>query len=206
VPDPSWFDTREESRLRTRAGLGLPDLPLIAFVGRLVPEKGVGWLLQSVSRMTSAAALVVVGDGPQRRELEQVAGALGLRAWFLGARREAEAHQVLAAADVAVIPSLSTSSWVEQFGRVAVEAMAAGVPVVASRSGALPEVLDDAADLVPEGDRQALAAALDRLCHEPSRRLHLSQAGRRRAAHYHPDVLAAQLLDVWTAVAAGTGR
>ena len=82
------------------------------------------------------------------------------------------------------VPSLETPAWIEQFGRVAVEAMASGVPVVASDSGSLPEVLADAGVLVPPGDAAALAGALERLRDDRSERTRLADAGRRRSSYF----------------------
>ncbi|HEY7691787.1 MAG TPA: glycosyltransferase family 4 protein [Gaiellaceae bacterium] len=127
----------------------------VGFVGRLVPEKGVRDLLGFGSR------LLCVGSGPLEDEVRSV-----------GARIElAQSLEELAAAfermAVLAIPSLTTPGWKEQFGRVAVEAMAAGVPVVAYDSGALAEVLGDAGVLVPEGDRAALVAAIEAVVDRP---------------------------------------
>jgi glycosyltransferase involved in cell wall biosynthesis len=84
------------------------------------------------------------------------------------------------AIDVLVVPSLTTRNWAEQFGRVVVEAMANDVPVIGSDSGAIPEVIGDAGLVVPEGDAEALAGALERLRGDAGLRARLVQAGRRR--------------------------
>ena len=99
--------------------------------------------------------------------------------------------------DVVAVPSLDTPSWVEQFGRVAVEAMASGAVVVASRSGALPDVVGDAGLLVPPGDVDALAEALARLRDDPSLRRDLQTAGRERAQRYAWPAIARRQADFY---------
>jgi glycosyltransferase involved in cell wall biosynthesis len=139
---------------------------LVGFVGRLVPEKGVRDLLGFGSR------LLCVGDGPLENEV-RAAGACIVVAHTLD--ELAAAFEQMA---VLAIPSLTTPGWKEQFGRVAVEAMAAGVPVVAYDSGALPEVIGAAGLLVPEGDRDALVRTIEAVLDRPGT---LGERGRARA-------------------------
>ncbi|MGH9127190.1 MAG: glycosyltransferase family 4 protein, partial [Acidimicrobiales bacterium] len=86
--------------------------------------------------------------------------------------------------DVVCVPSLPTPRWVEQFGRVAVEAMASGVPVVASTCGSLPEVIGDAGLLVIPGDVADLVAGVLRLANDPGLRSELARQGRAQAQRY----------------------
>ena len=83
--------------------------------------------------------------------------------------------------DLLVVPSLTQPNWKEQFGRVIMEAMACGVPVIGSDSGEIPHVLGDAGVIVPEGDIPALARALDALIQDSQRRRELAALGRARA-------------------------
>jgi glycosyltransferase involved in cell wall biosynthesis len=127
----------------------------IGFVGRFVEAKGILDLLPLGSR------LLCIGDGPLAPVVRQ-AGAEVRRAATAGELRAAlEEMAVLA------MPSLTTPSWKEQFGRTAAEAMAAGVPVVAYASGAIPEVLGQCGVLVPEGDAPALLAAIEAVLAAP---------------------------------------
>lgn len=138
----------------------------VGFVGRLVPEKGVRDLLGFGSR------LLCIGSGP----LEDEVRAAGARIEVAHTLDElAVAFERMA---VLAIPSRSTLSWKEQFGRVAVEAMAAGVPVVAYDSGALGEVIGEAGMLVREGDRDGLVRSIERLLDQPNG---LGERGRARA-------------------------
>jgi glycosyltransferase involved in cell wall biosynthesis len=135
-------------------------------VSRLAPEKGVDVAIDACR--LAGVPLVIAGDGPQRAELEARAGAdlappaaaalVGRRVTFAGRVDDSELARLRAGASVALVPSRSA----ETFGLAAAEAMAAGLPVVASRAGALGELLDEHA-LVAPGDAQALAQAIDRL-------------------------------------------
>ena len=106
------------------------------------------------------------------------------------------AHEALVdylnAADIWVVPSQTRPNWREQFGRVAVEAMACGLPVVVTASGELPRVVGPAGRVVPEGDVPALAAALADLAADPAARARLGRAARARVlACYTPTQAAA---------------
>jgi glycosyltransferase involved in cell wall biosynthesis len=122
-------------------------------VSRLAPEKGVDVAIAACR--TAGMALVIAGDGPQRAHLEARAGSA---VTFAGHVDDAELARLRAGAAVALVPSRSA----ETFGLAAAEAMAAGVPVVASRVGALGELVEPDA-LVPAGDADALAEAIGRL-------------------------------------------
>jgi glycosyltransferase involved in cell wall biosynthesis len=159
----------------------LHEARLVGPVSRLVPEKGVDVFLRAAARVAGElpdVQFVVVGDGPLRADLEALARRLGLagRVEFLGYRAEAPA--LIAALDVLVVSSLSEGSPL-----VVLEARHAGVPVVASRVGGLPDQVRDGEDglLVPPGDDDALAAGLSALLAEPRRARALGEAGRRRA-------------------------
>jgi glycosyltransferase involved in cell wall biosynthesis len=102
---------------------------------------------------------------------------------------------------VLVVPSRTTPEIKEQFGRVILEGMLAGCAVVASRSGAIPEVVGDSAQLVDEGDVTGLAAAVHQLVSDPPARQELAARGRQQALRrFHPDVLARQMLRFWSEV------
>ncbi len=161
-----------------RRKLGLaPGVPLIGCVARLVPVKGVQYLLEAMPAVRAAvpgATAVFVGDGPLRPALEARAAARGLQsgAVFLGLRDDVA--ELLAAFDVVVLPSLN-----EGMGRAAVEALAAGRPVVASRISGIQDVVADGETglLVPPQDPAALAAALIRCLRDPALRARFGQRG-----------------------------
>ena len=165
-----------------RTELGWAGAPLIGFVGRLTGQKGVDVLLNAfaiVHRALPTARLLLIGDGPQRAALAALAGGLQISAavHFAGWREDARAQ--MAALNVLAI----ASRW-EGFGLVTLEAMQAGVAVVASRVSALPEIVLDGETglLVPAANAAKLAAALLALLQDPQRAMQLGENGRLRAA------------------------
>lgn len=160
-----------------------PDAPVqVGYVGRLAAHKGVDVLLRAVAGCPDLE-LTVVGAGPQEEELRQLATARNLRGRvrFVGSATPEQLPGLLRRMDVLAVPSRTTPGWVEQFGRVVVEGMAAGVPVVASDSGSLPDVVGDGGLLVPEGAPVALGEALRRMCREPGLWEQLRKRGLHRA-------------------------
>jgi glycosyltransferase involved in cell wall biosynthesis len=170
----------------------------VGYVGRLEAHKGVSVLIEAVAA-TPGVTLEIVGDGPERDALVRLVDRLGLaeRVHVTGPVDHDDLPARYRRFDVVVVPSLTTPSWIEQFGRVAVEAMASGVAVVASDSGSLPEVLGDAGVLVPPADVPALAAALARLRDQPDERARLGRAGRERAHRYSWPAIAARQLALY---------
>jgi glycosyltransferase involved in cell wall biosynthesis len=141
------------------------------FVGRLSPEKGIGTMLEAWRKPDMPMPLRVVGDGP---EGTRVAGAGGQVEW-LGRRDQAQTLDLMRRAAVLVFPS----EWYETFGRVAVEAFAAGTPVVVARIGAVAELVDHGRTglLYEPGDAEDLAAQIRRLTADPK----MARAMRRAA-------------------------
>ncbi len=172
------FTPNAEARAETRARLNARSGELlVGYGGRLVREKGVHLLTQAAAQLPDLR-LVFLGDGPERARLERSAR----QAYFAGHVPSAAMPHWLAGLDILVLPSLSTKSWREQFGRILVEAMACGVPVIGSSSGEIPAVAGDAGVLVPEGDVSALVGALRKLSSSPSLRCELAQ---RACARVH---------------------
>lgn len=183
-----------------RAAWGLsPDDFAFITVGRLAPPKGLPHLLRAARRLADAGRrfrLLIVGDGPLRAELEELAGALELTPWvsFLGARSDAPV--LMTASDAFVL----ASEW-EALPMALLEAMACGKPAVVTRVGAIPEVVRHAEEglLVPPADPNALAHAMALLMDMPAderRRLGL-QARRRVEEAYHIRQTAERLLDLY---------
>jgi glycosyltransferase involved in cell wall biosynthesis len=153
--------------------------PLILAVGRLKAPKDFPTLIRALGDLRpDSFEAVIVGDGPDRPRLEEEIETLGLTGPVRLAGERRDVPELLAAADVFVLPSVSEGLPVS-----VLEAMAAGLPVVASRVGGVPEQVSDGQTglLVEPGDPNALAAALARLIAEPSLRRRLGAAGRARA-------------------------
>lgn len=153
----------------------------VLVIARLVPIKGVDVLLRALEGV-SGVELDVVGDGPERRALESDARARALTARFHGARFDTAKQRLLEDADVLVVPSrVLADGRTEGAPVVTLEAMVAGVPLVASAVGGIPELVGDAAWLVPPEDVDALRHAITTLRDEPSLRDTLAARGRARA-------------------------
>jgi len=175
------FDRSKAPSLDRRA-LGIPtDRPMVATVANCIPEKGLDVFLkaaQVVLKDGTEATFVIVGDGPLLEELRQLAQSLGIAesTVFLGVR--SDVHEIMALSDVFVLCSL----WEEAFALVLLEAMASGLPVVASRIGAIPESVVDGTTgiLFPPGDFRAAAGAIARLLGDDGLRQQMGTAGRGR--------------------------
>ena len=156
---------------------------VVGYAGRLAPHKGLAVLLDALDRQPRLV-LRMAGAGPDEgamRERTVIEGLAG-RVTFAGALEAPELADFYRGLDVLAVPSLTTPGWVEQFGRVAVEAMACGIPVVASDSGALPDVVGGAGRLVPPGDAAALGSALHAVGTDPQEWSRCREAGLARAA------------------------
>jgi glycosyltransferase involved in cell wall biosynthesis len=175
-------------RPETKRRLGLGEAVVLS-VGRLVSLKGVdGLILASAGQPWE---LVVVGDGPERSRLEGLAASLGRTVRFTGALGRAQLEEYYGAADVLVVNSIH-----EGFPHVALEAMAAGVPVIAAAAGGIPEVVMPGRSgvLVPPGDDRALRSAIAALFADPDRRARLVERGRASAARFTWSALLDRLL------------
>lgn len=159
----------------------------IGFVGRMLPGKGLNVLAAALAKLGAEDwRLLIVGEGSERAEFERQLTETGLRdrAEFTGAIDFARVPAYFHRMDVLVIPTETTKRIREQFGRVIVEAMASGVPVIGSTCGAIPEVIGDAGLIFNEGDADALAAALRRMLADEELRGRLSLAGQARVEQY----------------------
>lgn len=173
---------------------------------RLVPEKGVDMVLEAARGLPGVWRLHVAGTGPALPALQQLSNDLGIaaRTHFDGPISSAEMPAYLRNLDVLVMTSRTLPNWKEQFGRVLIEAMACGVPVIGSDSGEIPHVIGDAGLIVPEGDSDALRRSLLQLLQDDELRRELSRRGRDRVlAHYTQAQIAAETVEVYRAMLAG---
>ncbi len=185
---PSQFDVnknqsqiakQDANHKRREFGLNGNDIVCI-FVSRLVPIKGHQYLISAIPEVLGnvpSAKFVLVGDGELKDELEQQASNLGVKdsVIFTGLRHDVP--ELLAMSDLFVLSSIN-----EGMGRVLVEAMAVGLPVVATRVGGVPDVVVDGETgiLVPSHSSNALASAIVKLLKDKNMRKRMGEAGRRR--------------------------
>ena len=175
----------------------------VGYAGRLVREKGLYLLFDAIAGIDWEWELVIIGDGPIRKDLVRYAGALGVekKITWVGSVTSTKMPEYLAQLDVLVLPSLTKSNWKEQFGRVLVEAMACGVPVIGSDSGEIPNVIGDGGIVCPEGDASALRIAIQSLMYDSGLWEGLSIKGRQRVEHeYSQDVIARHTYEAYKEV------
>ncbi len=189
---------------RGRLGVN-PETCLVVGLGRLVPVKGFQVLMKALPLIVSAvpsARLLLVGEGPLREDLLAEARALGVGDRLELAGAQSDPAPFLAAADLVVVPSIN-----EGMGRVLVEAMALGRPVVATRIGGIPAVVADGESglLVPPDDPPALARAVGELLQDPGLRQRMGEAGRRRADEFSLRVMESRLLALYRDLCAEKG-
>jgi glycosyltransferase involved in cell wall biosynthesis len=163
----------------------------VGYLGRLESNKGVPTLIQAASSFDHAE-IVIGGDGPERPGLEVLTLQLGLenRVQFLGRIPHDRISSFLSNLDVLVLPSRRMRGWVEQYGRVLVEAMSHGVVPVGSDTGAIPEIIGDAGWIFPEGDSKKLAAILSQLFLEEKWDLLRNRAVKRAVSYYSDERIA----------------
>ena len=199
LPNPVSAPAQLEERdaLRRRHGF---DGPTLAFAGRLSVQKSIDVALEALTK-TNGVRLVLAGDGPDREQLQRRARELGLdgRAQFLGPQPRQTVFELLRAADAALL----SSSW-ENFPHMVVEALAVGTPVVATEIGGVPEIVRDGENglLVPVGDAEALAAAIERYLADGELQARLRAAAPASVERFAPEKIYARLEEILV-VAAG---
>lgn len=180
----------------TRYELKIPaDIPLIGFVGRLIPEKGVIHLLEALHSIKHIEwCLLILGSGPLEREVsskwQQI---FGDRLIYLKAVPHAEVPAYMRAMNIFVLPSYSMPGWKEQFGLVLAEAMLAGVPCIGSSSGAISDVIGPGGLIFKEKDVEDLARTLERLLIDVHLRKSLAQAAQSFALQNYTHAAVATL-------------
>lgn len=171
--DPEIFKPAEAGRPRPFT---------FGYYGRLVENKGLLDLLQASRGLDGDWRLTIVGEGPLQGELRARIGAFGLadRVELRPPVPSTAVPELLHELDAVVLPSRTTPSWKEQFGRTLPESMASGVVPIGSTCGEIPRVIGDGGLVFPEGDVEALRAAMARLMREPGERARLAGRARQR--------------------------
>lgn len=167
---------------------------------RVNQAKGIDLMLHALAKIDGNWCAKIAGDGDERPQLEQLARDLGIaeRVAFIGKIGSEEVPDFLSELDVLLLPSRTTATWKEQFGRVLVEAMAVGVPVIGSDSGEIPYVIDEAGLVFPEGDADALRSCIQRVMDSAELQSTLSTRGQTRVrTHYTQQQIAAKTVNVY---------
>jgi len=160
-----------------------PPSPLtIGYAGRFTREKGIDTLLRAVVGLTGDWQLRLAGSGPELAHLQRLARALDIaeRVHFETQIASTQMPDFYRTLDAFVLPSRRAHNWVEQFGRVLVEAMACGVPVIGSDCGEIPNTIGDAGVIFHEDDVSGLRAGVAQLMRDESLRCELAERGRAR--------------------------
>ena len=154
---------------------------MAGYIGRMIEDKGVMDLIEALPHCADTVQVLAAGSGEAQSAFEARARELNVvhRVRFLGAQPLEALPKIMNAIDVLALPSRTTPSWKEQFGRVIIEAHACATPVIGSDSGAIPDVIGQAGIVVPERNPRALAEALQSLADDPERARQMGEIGRR---------------------------
>jgi glycosyltransferase involved in cell wall biosynthesis len=204
--DTSLFRPDREAGAGVRAALGWADAgpPVVGYLGRFVPEKGLDTLMRALDTAAEPWRALFVGGGPMEGALRGWAAGHGDRVRIVTGVGHGDVPRQLNAMDLLCAPSRTTPRWREQLGRMLTEAMACGVPVVGSDSGEIPHVIGDAGVVAPEDDAPAWSAAIDTLLAGPARRAELASRGLARVrAEFALDVVARRHLHFFRALVEG---
>ena len=213
--DTDRFMPDDTLREACRKELGISrDERMVLFTGRMVWEKGVYDFVHAAKLAHSSTGkapvrFVMVGKGPERDAVMARAGEIGIEKLFLFIEGYPydRMRDLYNAADIFVLPSISTRMWKEQFGMVLAEAMACGTPVISTSSGSIPEVVGDAGILVPSNDPGELAGAIALLCSDHELRDGLGRKGRARAVErFDSRTVAKRVGEVFGKVLEGPAR
>jgi hypothetical protein len=189
-------EVREKTQ-EIRKSLGIPqEARIVGVVSRLRQQKGIDLLIRSLSLLSYAGPVhcFIAGSGPEERNLKRIASSSTIPVHFVG--HQDNVDEWIYAADVVVMPSRS-----EAFGRLTLEAMACGRPLIAARVGGLKEaIVDDVTGLLVEPEcEEALARAVDTLLGDDERRIRMGSAARERwEANYTIDRMADAWVQTWT--------
>lgn len=159
---------------------------VVLYVGKLVSWKGIHNLVYSAKILMEKGIInfvfAVAGKGAQKENLVKLIDETNTEKHFrfLDFVSYDEIPNIFNMADILILPSYPTMTWQEQFGMVLAEAMASGIPIISTLSGSIPEVLDEAGVLLPSGDYQGIASAIERLLEDKPLREKLSKKGRNR--------------------------
>lgn len=204
IPFPLGVDTRqfsvsEETKREMRQRFHLKDYFVIGYVGRFVEEKGIRTVIDAVPTLRDIPVkFVFVGDGPLLSELQRTQEHYPESILVHGYVPHKETQLWMNAFDVLLLPSISQQNWREQFGRVVVEAMACGTPVIGSTCGEIPTLISSLGGgwIFPESDVSKLSAVIRHAFNHPDERMAKSAAGHMKVnERYSKRTLATSFLN-----------
>jgi glycosyltransferase involved in cell wall biosynthesis len=178
----------------------------IGYVGRLLEWRGVDLLLRAAAKLGNEWRMLISGTGPAQVELEALAERLGnaARITWLGAQPRSRRSEFLEQLDVLVAPYRISTEAMELVGTPIMEAMAHGIPVIATRTGILPELIAESGLLVAPDSADSLAEALQAMAADAEHRHLIGAAGRRRAQQeFSHDAIARRTLELWREILPG---
>lgn len=199
--DVNHFYPSPKVGMQTRHSLAWSEqgAPVIGYLGRLVPEKGLDLLMRVLERLQTPWRALFVGTGPMEKTLRRWANRHPEKVRICTSVKHGEVPQYLNAMDILCAPSQTMPHWREQFGRMLVEAFACGVPVIGSDSGEIPYIIHDPSVVVGEKDQEGWVQALSDLLESPSRRAELAANGLQQAhTVYAWPLIAKQYLKFFT--------
>lgn len=177
--DIEFFRPKDSKHMRKRLGLYKT---VIGYIGAFTKQKGIETLIDSFAWIQNAQ-LLLVGDGPHKEEIEEKIHSIGLQERVVMVPKIAhyEVPDYMSCIDIFVLPSISIHNDNERFGRVLIEAMACGVPVIGSSSGEIPNVIGQEGLIFEEGNEKDLSEKLSKLLNDPAYRKFLGEKGKFKA-------------------------
>ncbi|MXV76220.1 glycosyltransferase family 4 protein [Candidatus Poribacteria bacterium] len=207
TPFPNGVDVRHFYKMdvtKLRDSLELSGCFVVGYVGRLLQMKGIDTLLQALAYLathntTRTYKLLIVGQGKDKDRFVKKAETLGIseQIVWIDAVPPEEVAAYINCMDTIVLPSRTTTGWVEFFGRVLIEGMACKVPVIGSDSGEIPHVIDDAGLVFPEADTDALAERIYQIAHDVHLRNDLVARGLDRIKNFTWETIAERTYQVY---------
>ncbi len=207
IPFPNGVDVsifQKQNMWELKESLGLNDNFVIGYVGRLLQMKGVDTLIEAVSMLAKMVLncqymLMIVGQGEDKGRFQEAAAEhqISNRIVWIDAVSPEEVPNYINCMDTLVLPSRTTEDWVEFFGRVLIEGMACEVPVIGSDSGEIPNVIDDAGLVFPEGDANVLATRIGQLKNDQKLYHDLQRRGLERVKDFTWETIAERTYKVY---------
>ncbi|MEH2364914.1 MAG: glycosyltransferase family 4 protein [Nostoc sp.] len=185
--DVNYFYPDRDAGLKIRRLLTWEEqgIPVIGYLGRLIPEKGLNLLMRVLDSLQTPWRALFVGTGTMESSLRRWAKRYPKQVRICTNVKHSEVPQYLNAMDILVAPSQTMPNWREQFGRMLIEAFACGVPVIGSDSGEIPDVIQDAGLVVGEKDESGWVAAISDLLNSASQRQELAHKGLERSHTFY---------------------